>query len=121
METSQRSLLEARRPAHRSVHLSDVSPTCMVRSNQLTVLHSRTHTTIVLIRTIQGFIGQGNQASSLLNVYAPLCPLYTTAVLIFFLHSATIFIYATNVGSTRLQTCNPLTDTEHRTLSVTIF
>jgi len=102
METSQRSLLEARRPAHRAVHLSDVSPTRMVRGMRLTVLHSRTHAIIVLIRTIQGFIGRGNQelggateyfleASSPLNVYAPLCPLHTMAVLIF---SSIVRIYS---------------------------
>ena len=94
METPQRCLLDAHRPARRSVHLSDVSSIRMVRGNQLIVSHSRTHVIIVLIRSIQGFIGRGNrelggateyflEASSPLNVYTPLCPLHIVWVLIF--------------------------------------
>lgn len=94
METTQRGLLDAHRPARRSVHPGDVSPILMVHSSQLIILHSRTHVIIVLIRSIQGFIGRGNKqlggateyfldSSSHLNVYASLRPFRTIAVLMF--------------------------------------
>lgn len=105
MEASHRGLLDAHRPARRSLHLSDVSPIHMVRGKQLIVLHSRTHAIIVLIRSIQGFVGRGNQelggateyfleASSPLNVYAPLCPLHTMPVLNF---SSTVRTYSSTL------------------------
>ena len=102
-----------------------------VHGNQLIELHSRTHAIIVLVRSIQGFIGRGNrelggateyflEASSPLNVYAPLCRLHTMAVLIFSPQCQHIHL-RNECGFTRLQASELLIDTEHRISSATAF
>ncbi len=117
METTQRGLLDAHRPPHYSVHLSDVSPIPQVHCNSLILLHSRTHVIIVLIRSIQGFIGRGNEelggateyfleASSPLNVYVSLRSSHTSNADVV-PHSANMFIYMTNVSSVCLRRRTP--------------